>query len=149
MQFGDRVTYFPASVDPRPSIDGTCRPASRAALTGLLTVVFRGSSQSLGSRLRFQLPTFHYPSPLAPHLSRATPVYPLQTVRSRDFHPQLTLFTPSTTSKWLSLDKILTSYCLACAAIQISCHGIGVPADFNSFLTAAYSTAVLASEIRT
>ena len=50
------------NLDPRPSIDGTCRPASRAALTGLLTVVFRGSSQSLGSRLRFQLPTLNLPT---------------------------------------------------------------------------------------
>jgi hypothetical protein len=25
------------------------------------------------------------------------------------------------------LDRIFTSCCLACAAIQTSCHGIGVP----------------------
>ena len=38
------------SLDPRPSIDGTCRPTSGATPPGCLTVVFRGSSQSLGSR---------------------------------------------------------------------------------------------------
>ena len=55
---------------PRPSIDGTCRPASRAALTGLLTVVFRGSSQSLGSR------------PLGPRLCAPTSKAPFVTLPS-------------------------------------------------------------------
>ena len=46
------MNYFPprSSLGSRPSIDGTCRPASSATPPGLLSVVLRGSSQSLGSR---------------------------------------------------------------------------------------------------